>query len=101
VVGKKPDGADMVFQLFGKGQPPPGHPGHTGDARQGDTLRQQAANHGFLPRGNPGFLRVGDKLPLAVLATVLLAPCQRADAVFDGGGGVAVGAIHRGKMGIS
>jgi len=83
VVDKKPDGTDMVFPLFGKGQRLPGQTRHP------------------MPRGNPGFLRVGDKLPLAVLATVLLAPCQRADAVFDGGGGVAVGAIHRGKMGIS
>lgn len=77
-------------------QPPLGHPDHAGDA-----LQQQAANHGFLSRGNPGFLRVGDKLPLAVLATVLLASCQRADADFDDGGGVAVGTIHRGKMRIS
>jgi len=29
-----------------------------------------------------------------------LASCQRADAVFDDGGGVAVGTIHRGKKAI-
>ena len=81
-------------------QPPLGHLDHAGDARQGDTLQQQSANHGFLPRGNPRFLRVGHKLPLAVLATVLLASCQRADAVFDNGIGVAAGTIHRGEMGL-
>jgi len=76
VLDKKPDGADMVIQLFGKCQ------------RLPDQTRHPVAQ---------GVVEAFDVVDKAAIFT-----CHdRADAVFDNSIGVAAGTIHRGKMGLS